>query len=417
MNQQFATCSPRCSTAHLLRPLHASTSRYSRHLRCAAAAQQRGALDDWESADSKEVSRMYSDYLPKGAAKNVAQWREQLDLGELDPELPQRHRTPNEENIQTHTVQWYPGHIARAERQLKEQLKMVDVVLEVRDARIPVSTCHPSLNQWLGSKPCLLVFNRVDMITRSDRTAWAQHFKQNQQRVYWTDGKQGDGIKELKQDLVKVGVSLNEKRKARGLNPRPVRACVIGFPNIGKSAIINRLLNKRIAASAPKPGVTRILQWIRVEGEGQLDLLDSPGIIPGGFGDQVAAQRLAMCNDIGEAAYVDSIIASAFIMRCRLLPDSNRILQKLQARYKVDPRAGSAEDFVQGVADNLFFGDREKAGLRILNDYRMGYIDNYALERPDDMLRRSEREAKAKAAAKAKEEARRLAKQQRLAGL
>lgn len=360
---------------------------------------------------------MYSDYLPKGAAKNVAQWREQLDLGELDPELPQRHRTPNEENIQTHTVQWYPGHIARAERQLKEQLKMVDVVLEVRDARIPVSTCHPSLNQWLGSKPCLLVFNRVDMITRSDRTAWAQHFKQIQQRVYWTDGKQGDGIKELKQDLVKVGVSLNEKRKARGLNPRPVRACVIGFPNIGKSAIINRLLNKRIAASAPKPGVTRILQWIRVEGEGQLDLLDSPGIIPGGFGDQVAAQRLAICNDIGEAAYVDSIIAAAFIMRCRLLPDSNRILQKLEARYKVDPRAGSAEDFVQGVADNLFFGDREKAGLRILNDYRMGYIDNYALERPDDMLRRSEREAKAKAAAKAKEEARRLAKQQRLAGL
>jgi ribosome biogenesis GTPase A len=84
-----------------------------------------------------------------------------------------------------------------------------------------------------------------------------------------------------------------------------------------------------------------------VEGEGQLDLLDSPGIIPGGFGDQVAAQRLAICNDIGEAAYVDSIIAASFIMRCRLLPNGYRVLQKLEARYKVDARQGSAEDFVQ----------------------------------------------------------------------
>jgi hypothetical protein len=242
-------------------------SRRSRRPAAASVSQQPEALDDWETADSKEVSRLYSDYLPKGAAKHAGQWKQQIET-ELDPELPQRQRTPNEENIQTHTVQWYPGHIARAERQLKEQLKMVDVVLEVRDARIPVATCHPSLASWLGSKPSLLVFNRIDMVTKSDRAAWATHFKAAKQRVYWTDGKQGDGIRDLKADLLQVGVALNERRKARGLNPRPVRACVIGFPNIGKSAIINRLLGKRVAASAPKPGVTRMLQWIRVGGGG-----------------------------------------------------------------------------------------------------------------------------------------------------
>jgi hypothetical protein len=286
-----ASCSPRCPPAQSLRP----TWRRPRRPAAAAVSQRPEELDDWETADSKEMSRKYAEFLPKGAAKHAPQWKQQI-ANELDPELPQRHRTPNEENIQTHTVQWYPGHIARAERQLKEQLKMVDVVMEIRDARIPVSTCHPSLASWLGQKPSLLVFNRVDMVTKSDRAAWAAHFKAAKQRVYWTDGKQGDGIRDLKADLLRVGVALNERRKARGLNPRPVRACVIGFPNIGKSAIINRLLGKRVAASAPKPGVTRILQWIRVRGPAPsrrpacLPLIPPPRL-PRPLGPPAAASR------------------------------------------------------------------------------------------------------------------------------
>jgi len=148
-------------------------------------------------------------------------------------------------SLHVHMVQWYPGHIARAERQLKDQLKMVDVVLEVRDARIPVSTWHPQVAAWVGAKPSLLVMNRVDMIGRRDREAWAAHYKAAGVPVFWTDGREGAGVQRLRDAILSASVAINAKRARRSLQPRPVRACVIGFPNIGKSALINRLLSRK----------------------------------------------------------------------------------------------------------------------------------------------------------------------------
>ncbi|KAF6256390.1 P-loop containing nucleoside triphosphate hydrolase protein [Scenedesmus sp. NREL 46B-D3] len=281
-------------------------------------------------------------------------------------------------SFQVNTVQWYPGHIAKAERQLKEQLKMVDVVLEVRDARIPQSTCHPQVPLWIGSKPRLVVINRQDMIAKADRAAWDKHFTST--AVFWTDGKTGSGVHSLRRAALKLSDYINAKRAKRGLAPRPVRACVIGFPNIGKSALINRLLGRRVVESAARPGVTRVLRWVRLGGE--LDLLDAPGIIPAAFNDQTAAQALAMCNDIGEASYVNSLIAAAMIIRIKSLPRNRPILARLQQRYRVDPLGMSAEDFVVHVAGELFGGDPEKAGLRLLGDYRNGALGEFALELP-----------------------------------
>ena len=122
--------------------------------------------------------------------------------------------------------------------------------------------------------------------------------------------------------LLQVGAVVNAKRAKRGLMPRAVRSCVVGFPNIGKSALINRLLGKRVVDSAPLPGVTKVLRWCRLGG--QVDLLDAPGVIPASFNDQLAAQRLAICNDIGQAAYEDTLIAAAFISRIRGLACANR---------------------------------------------------------------------------------------------
>jgi len=201
--------------------------------------------------------------------------------------------------------------------------------------------------------------------------------------------------------LLAVSKTLNEKRAKRGLQPRPVRACVIGFPNIGKSALINRLLHRRVVESAAKPGVTRVLKWVRLGGE--LDMLDAPGVIPASFVDQVAAQRLAMCGDIGDAAYVDSAVAAAFIIRCKALPHDLGVLQRLKQRYDADPLDGTAEDFVRKVADKLFFGDIEKAGVRILRDYRTGALGNFGLEVPADLAADQARVQKA-AAAKEKSE-------------
>ncbi|KAL6758082.1 P-loop containing nucleoside triphosphate hydrolase protein [Haematococcus lacustris] len=285
-----------------------------------------------------------------------------------------------------HMVQWYPGHIARAERQLKEQLKMVDVVLEVRDARIPVATHHPQVSTWVGpSKLRLLVMNRLDQVSQEDKAAWVQYYKDTKQKMFWTDGKQGDGVQGVKRAMLAASEVINAKRARRGLQSRPVRACVIGFPNIGKSALINRLLGRKAVASYAKPGVTRMLQWVRLEG--QLDLLDAPGVIPAAFNDQIAAQRLAICNDIGEAAYVDSIVAAALVQRCRLLPQPSRsrAMAALRARYSLDPEQGSAEEFVVGVANKLFFGEMEKGGQRLLKDYRTGALGAFSLEHPADI--------------------------------
>ncbi|KAK9821941.1 hypothetical protein WJX81_006710 [Elliptochloris bilobata] len=278
-------------------------------------------------------------------------------------------------------VQWYPGHIARAERRLREQLALVDVVLEVRDARIPASTAHPSVARWCGAKPRLVLLNRVDMVAERDRDAWAAHFASTRQPVLWTDGASGLGVGRVTKAALRESARINNARARRGLKPRPVRAVVVGFPNVGKSALINRLLSRRLCDSAPRPGVTRTLKWLRIGG--LLDLLDSPGIIPGSFSDQRAAQRLAMCNDIGEAAYVDSLVACALLDAMAGLPTGAAIRRRLGVRYGV-PWAPSlsSEDYLLTIAADKFQGEPERAGQRLLKDFRTGALGRFALELP-----------------------------------
>ena len=144
--------------------------------------------------------------------------------------------------MSTPTIQWYPGHIAKAEQQLKRNLDKVDLVIEVRDARIPLATGHPHLNRWLKGKQHLLVINRRDMVTAEARESWQQWFKGQGQRTVWCDAKAGTGVKQVQQAAIRAGDQLNERRRNRGMRPRPVRALTLGFPNVGKSALINRLV-------------------------------------------------------------------------------------------------------------------------------------------------------------------------------
>jgi ribosome biogenesis GTPase A len=129
-----------------------------------------------------------------------------------------------------------PRHIAKAEKALLEQLKRVDVVLEVRDARIPLATHHPQMQEWAGEKGRVLVLNRVDMISTEAREAWESWFRDQGERPVFTNAQQGKGVKAIAKVAQVAGESVNERRKARGMKPRPVRAVVIGFPNVGKSA-------------------------------------------------------------------------------------------------------------------------------------------------------------------------------------
>lgn len=280
-------------------------------------------------------------------------------------------------------IQWYPGHIAKAERQIKDQLKLVDVVLEVRDARIPLATHHPDVRQWIGNKDRVLIINRLDAIPSDVRQQWDRWFRDRGEVPYFTNAKHGDGVAAVAKAAKAAGETLNQRRRDRGMRPRPVRAVVVGFPNVGKSALINRLLKRRVVQSARRAGVTRQLRWVRISKE--LELLDAPGVIPSKLDDLDNAVKLAICDDIGEAAYDNQRVAAALVDwlvdlerdRADAMPEN-----PLMSRYDIDPTEMSGESYVHLLGDRRYQGDVERAARQLLNDFRKGLLGNIPLELP-----------------------------------
>lgn len=260
------------------------------------------------------------------------------------------------------------------------------MVLEVRDARIPLATLHPDLESWLGNKKRVLVVNRVDMITSEVRDRWQQWFKSQGQVAYYTDANQGKGVGQIARAAQAAGVAMNQRRQERGMRSRPVRAVVIGFPNVGKSALINRLLKRRIVESARKAGVTRQLRWVRISDE--LELLDAPGIIPAQLTDQAAALKLAICDDIGEAAYDTQRVAAAFVDMIKQLDSETHSAdrtQALESRYGLDPTDCTGETYLQRLAVQAFHGDSERAARKLLIEFRKGVLGKLSLELPPEL--------------------------------
>ena len=287
--------------------------------------------------------------------------------------------------MSTPPIQWYPGHIAKAEQQLKRNLDKVDLVIEVRDARIPLATGHPHLNRWVKGKQHLLVINRRDMVTAEAREAWQQWFKQQGQATVWCDAKAGTGVKQLQQAAIRAGNQLNERRRNRGMRPRPVRALTLGFPNVGKSALINRLVKQKVVASARRAGVTRTLRWVRLGQD--LDLLDAPGVLPPRLDDQRAALFLALCDDIGQAAYDGELVAQAFL---RLLSEMQSragagvSLERVERRYGI-PVTGATADpalWMEAAALKHTSADTARMAQRLMDDFRKSALGSISLELP-----------------------------------
>ncbi|KAI3741870.1 hypothetical protein L1987_59548 [Smallanthus sonchifolius] len=301
----------------------------------------------------------------------IDSFEEEYDWADLETDLYHWTKT-------LRPVQWYPGHIAKTERELKEQLKLMDVVIEVRDARIPMSTSHPQMDSWLGNRKRILVLNREDMISSADKNAWADYYGRQGIKVVFSNGQLGMGTMKLGRLAKSVAAGVNMKRRARGLLPRPVRAGIVGYPNVGKSSLINRLLKRRMCPAAPRPGVTRGLKWVRFGND--LELLDSPGIIPMRMSDQSAAIKLAICDDIGERSYDFTDVAGVLVQMLSKLPKANNSI--LWERYKIDTDGRFGKTFIHKLAVQLFNGDEHQAAFRVLSDFRKGRLGMIALERP-----------------------------------
>jgi len=279
------------------------------------------------------------------------------------------------------SIQWYPGHIAKAEKSLTDNLAKVDLVIEVRDARIPLATSHPRLQRWIKGKQHLLVINRRDMVSAEARHAWDQWFRAAGQTPWWCDAKVGTGVKQLQTAAIRAGEQLNARRAGRGMKPRPVRALMLGFPNVGKSALINRLVRRKVVDSARRAGVTRSLRWVRLGQD--LDLLDAPGVLPPRLDDQLAALRLALCDDIGQAAYEGEAVALAFLRLLTVLEPvagAGVAAGLLERRYGIaaqDPNA-----WLEAAAARHTSGDEGRMAQRLLDDFRRAQLGPIALELP-----------------------------------
>ena len=209
-------------------------------------------------------------------------------------------------------IHWYPGHIAKAERKLKEQLNLVDVVVEDADARIPLSSMYPEVKRLIGEKPRLIIMNKSDVADMEKTKALVEKLKQETGcDIIFTSNSDNKDITKIVNKIADLSKPAITKMIQKGLLPRPARAMVVGMPNVGKSSIINKLIKKTKTKTGAKAGVTRQQQWVRINP--RIDLLDTPGIIPVKQVEQNKALRLAFVDSIGENAYELESIAEEFL--------------------------------------------------------------------------------------------------------
>lgn len=196
-------------------------------------------------------------------------------------------------------IQWYPGHMAKTKRQVSEQLKKVDVVFELVDARIPYSSRNPMIDDVIKQKPRVVILNKKDMTNLKELEKWEIYFKNEGFYPVAVDAKHGKNLKNVEVEAIKATQEKFDREKAKGLKPRAIRAMIVGIPNVGKSTLINKLAKRSIAETGNKPGVTKQQQWIKVGKS--LQLLDTPGILWPKFEDEEVGKKLSLTGAIKDS--------------------------------------------------------------------------------------------------------------------
>ena len=279
--------------------------------------------------------------------------------------------------------QWYPGHMTKAKRMMQENIKLIDLVIELVDARIPLSSRNPDIDELGKNKARLVLLNKADLAEDKWNDAWAEYFKKKGFSVVKVNSRKGGGIKSIQGVIREACAEKIERDRKRGILNRPVRAMVVGIPNVGKSTFINALAGKACAKTGNKPGVTKGKQWIRLNK--QVELLDTPGILWPKFEDQEVGLKLAFIGSIKDEVLQTEELAAELIHFLRtaypeVLADKYDIEMDEDDYVVLNRIAKSRNCIVRG--NEL---DTEKAALLLLDDFRNGKLGRLTLEYPQEI--------------------------------
>lgn len=282
------------------------------------------------------------------------------------------------------TIQWYPGHMTKTRRQIEADLKQVDAVCEIVDARIPMSSRNPDIDAICGSKPRIIVLNRMDLADPNATKKWIQYFKGRGMAVIATDCKTRRGIADFTPAARIACAEKLQRDAARGMN-RPLRVMVVGIPNVGKSTLINQISGRKGAKAENRPGVTRGKQWVTVDSG--LQLLDTPGILWPKFEDPNVGMMLAYTGAVKEG------VIDLEELSCRLMELLNKYYpETLLERYKVEaPQGTPGWELVEMAGRKrgyLVSGgevNTERMSKVLLDEFRGGKLGKFTLEMPEDL--------------------------------
>ncbi len=281
-------------------------------------------------------------------------------------------------------IQWFPGHMTKAQRMIEQDLKLVDAVCEILDARIPRSSRNPDIDRLVGDKPRLLILNRIDLADPDVTERWKRQFESQGFAVLETDARTGKGVREFVPAVRRLLKDKLAEYEAKGQVGRPLRVMILGIPNVGKSTFINKVAGRKAAIAGDKPGVTRGKQWIAID-KG-LDLLDTPGILWPKFESPEVGELLAITNAIKADVLDKETLGANFMLRLR-----RYYPQALTERYKFtpDPDANGFELLEAAAQKRGFLISRGEYDLlrmanTLLGEYHDGKLGRLSLEQPDD---------------------------------
>lgn len=282
-------------------------------------------------------------------------------------------------------IQWYPGHMTKTKRMILENISLVDIVIELLDARIPFSSRNPDINEFAKNKHRIVILNKIDLADDKKTKEWVDYFEKNNCKVILVNSINGKGLKEIPEISKELMSEKIERLKSRGRLFVPTRAMIVGIPNVGKSTFINKFIDKSIAKTGDKPGVTRGKQWIKIKKD--FELLDTPGILWPKFDDQAIGLKLAFTGAVNDD------ILDSYSLAVNLIDYLRKLYPTfVKQRYKIDfDEDTTSENILEKIGNERGFKikggniDLTRTSKILIDEFRGAKLGKITLEEPKDL--------------------------------